>query len=177
MTHRLAADGLRRLFDEFEQTAFRLETRDQYVEESEEAPLRLFLSGEPDDYRWMAGWAARVRGMTESGARVERVRVVTEPLSDYITWSLHVARINVEAGEDIRYLERSRALDLGLPDEDYWLFDGARAAVFRFDEQGRVSGKDLVTEPRDVAQRSTWRDLAWNAATPWKEFAAQHGVD
>lgn len=36
------------LFDSFEHTAFRLETRDAYVEDEETEPLRAFLAGRPD---------------------------------------------------------------------------------------------------------------------------------
>ena len=53
--------------------------------------------------------------------------MVIVPHSNYVRWSLTVARLNTEAGEDIRYLARDKAREPELPDEDFWLLDSWRA--------------------------------------------------
>ena len=42
----------------------------------------------------------------------------------------------------------------------------------RFDETGRIAGKDLVTDPGIVAEHREWRDLAVRHAVPAEEFTA-----
>jgi hypothetical protein len=110
-------DEFGRLFEEFEHTAYRLETRERYVVDYGEEPFRAFLAGRPH-YEWFQDWEKLIRGLVAEGKRFERVRVVSEPLSDYTRFSMDVARLNVRAGEDIRYLPRRRGEELGLPDED-----------------------------------------------------------
>lgn len=171
MNDLLAPEEFARLFSSFAHTAFRLETRDFYEVESEHEPFRRFLAGEPADDSWIAGFCERVKGWTAEGKRLERVRVVTVPHSDYVRWSMTVARLNTEAGEDIRYLARDRARELELPDEDFWLFDSQRAAILRFDDADRLLGAELVEDPAEVLKRCYWRDVAWHYAIPWRQYS------
>jgi hypothetical protein len=161
-----------RLFDGVTSSAFRLEVRDRYNEAGEAEPLRRFLAGEPADDAWFMDWYDTVREWTRQGKRVMRVRVVSEPLSDYARWELDLARLNTEAGEDIRYLPRTRAVELQLPDEDYWLFDSREAAVLGFGDDDVRLEIELVTEPAEVARRRKWQELAWRHAVPYQEYVS-----
>lgn len=166
------------LFERYEHTAFRLETRDRYNEPYTAEALRRYLAGEPIDYSEREPWGDKVRAAVARGKRMERVRVVTEPLTDYVRYSMHIARLNNEAGEDIRYLPRARAADLDLPDVDFWLFDSIKAAVLHYDDDDRsLDQRDLVDDAEFVAQCNRWRDAAWHYAARRDEFAAKHGVD
>jgi hypothetical protein len=171
MSDLLTSEEFWQLFLSFEHTAFRLETRDHYVEPVESEPYRRFLAAEPIDNSWFMEYYQVVQGWVADGKRVERVRVVTEPHSSYVRWSLQVATLATEAGEDIRYVPRTRAGKLGLPNEDYWLFDSRKAAVLRFGEEDRRTGIELVEDPALVVQRCYWRDAAWHHAVPFVEYA------
>ncbi|SDU17134.1 DUF6879 family protein [Jiangella alkaliphila] len=170
MTELLAGAGFRQLFDTYEHTAFRLETRERYVEDEEQEPLRKFLAGEPADDAWFADWVEDIQAATAAGKRVERVRVVSEPHSDYTRFGLDLARLNVGAGEDIRYLPRNRAAELQLPEEDFWLFDSRMLAVLRFAEDDQLLGVEVVDDPVAVLQRCQWRDAAWHYAISWQDY-------
>ena len=170
MSHLLSGEEFWQMFLSFEHTAFRLETRDSYDEPVEVEPYRRFLTGEPADNSWFMDYYRLVQGWVATGRRVERVRVVTEPHSDYVRWSLGVAVLATEAGEDIRYLPRTRAAQLDLPDEDYWLFDSRRAARLHFGDGDQRVGVKLLEDPTAVARRCQWRDLAWHHAVPFAEY-------
>ncbi|MGH3941911.1 MAG: DUF6879 family protein [Pseudonocardiaceae bacterium] len=167
------------LFDTYRYTARRLEPRDRYNTEYSVEPLRRFLTGEPVDYSFMDRWIEEVSSRRAQGKRMARVRVVTEPLNDNARFSLQVARLNVAAGDEIRYLPRQRAqeLELGLPDEDYWIFDATTAAIIHFDEDDRPVGHELLDDPAEIVQRLHWFDAAWHYSVSREEFAAKHGVD
>jgi len=167
----LPADEFRRQCETFEHTAFRLETRDRYIDEEEQEPLRRFLAGESPDDAWFMDWCEAVERIAAEGRRMERVRVVGEPHSDYTRFGMDLARrLNVPSGEDIRYLPRNKAKELALPDEDFWLLDSVRVLVVHFDSD-QLLGAELVTDPAEVVKRGHWRDLAWHYAIPLDEYA------
>jgi hypothetical protein len=154
----------------YEHTAFRLETRERYNEPEEVEPVRQFLAGAPD-YAWNQEWVAMMRRRTALGQRMARVRIVSEPHSDYAKFGIDLARVNVAAGEDIRYLPRARAADLDLPGHDFWLIDSSRVGILRFGDDDLLLGAEIVTDPAVVVRHRHWRDVAWQAAVPLAEYA------
>jgi Family of unknown function (DUF6879) len=171
----------RAFFHTFDHTAWRLEVRDVYKDPGEVELLERYRAGERSDspftVEWFKPWADLVRGWTDTRKRMERVRVVTEPHSEYISWEMDLAHLNVEAGEDIRYLPRPRAEGLGLPYEDFWLFDSKFAVVLHLDDEGVRLGVEMIDDPIEVLRRCQWRDAAWHHAIPFREYASQHVQD
>lgn len=149
----------------YEHTAFRLETRERYNEAEEAEQVRRFLAGEPD-YAWNEEWAAMMRRRTALGQRMMRVRIVSEPHSDYTRFGLDLARVNAAAGEDIRYLPREQAKNLDLPGCDFWLIDSSRVGILRFAEDDVLLGAEILTDPAVVVRHCHWRDMAWHYAVP-----------
>lgn len=149
-------------------SAWRWECQGIYREPSEEEPLRRFLAGEPD-LAWFQGWLTRVRTWTAAGQRIGRVRMLTDPLTDYLRFELSITPPAVEAGEDIRFLSAARATELGAPTEDFWLLEDQEVLALRFGDHG-VSGAELITEPGKVSAYRAWRDTATAAAVPLSEL-------
>lgn len=169
MTQLLRASALADFVASYEHTAFRFETRERYNEPEEAEPLRRFLSGQPD-YGWNEDWAVMLRRRTALGERMMRVRIVDEPHSDYTRFGLDLARVNVAAGDDIRYLPRAQAKGLDLPDHDYWLIDSRKLGILRFGDDDVHLGLEVVTDPAVVVQHCYWRDVAWHYAIPFAEY-------
>lgn len=161
----LIGADLRRLFWTFEHTAFRLEVRENYREEEE---VRQFLAGEQVDPPGMNEWLGLMVRLRVQGKRVERVRVVSRPFSDYTRYGLWLCQYNSRAGEDIRYLDRQEAA--GLPDHDYWLFDSSRLYLMRFTDENELLGAELVEDAATVVAHNRWRDAAWHQAIPYNDF-------
>lgn len=161
------------LLDTFERDAFHLELKDYYAADYEHGPIARWRRGEPDDYAWLQPWLNRVREAAKAGRTVRRVRVVTEPHSEYVRWLRSVTHLNIDAGEDIRWLPRHLVpADVAFPVDgsDWWLFDGRFVTVGHFDEQARVLGSELVTDPAVVASCATLRDRLWDLAVPHHEY-------
>jgi hypothetical protein len=171
----LTGEDFERLFTTFQHTAFRLEVRERYNGIGYEVePLRQFLAGQPVDLAFARSWFDLMRSHRAAGRRVERVRVVSRPHSDYTRYALWLCQFNSEAGEDIRYLDR--ALAVGLPDEDYWLLDSSRLYILRFDDDDNLLGADLIENPATVVQHCFWRDAAWHHATPYPRYIEAAGA-
>jgi hypothetical protein len=121
----------------------------------------------------MQDWLSMVQEAARKGRYFARVRVVDLPLSDYSRWSFVIAQHNIAAGEDIRYLARHQAREVGLPNHDYWLFDSRRLLRMRFDEDDRFIGGEIVDDPAEIVEHNYWRDTAWHHAVRRDEFATE----
>lgn len=151
----------------FEHSAFRLELLDYYIATNEREPFERFQAGQPQDLRWREPWKGLVTAARQAGRRMERVHVVTEPLSDYVRFELTCAYpTNVQAGEDVRILSRDRANTPDLPDHDYWLFDSRRAGRMTYDSDGTLLRIELVDDPDVIVRYCHGRDAALHYAVP-----------
>ena len=164
-----------RFAEQFTETAFRLELRDDYLAPNEAEPLRVFLAGHTPDPAWREPWKRFVRSALAAGKSLARVHVVTEPLSDYLNFELTCAYpANVEAGEDVRILPRHLAALLDLPERDYWLLDDRRAALMAYDDVGTWRSVHILDDPDQVAPYRRGRDFATRHALPLAAYLSQH---
>jgi hypothetical protein len=169
-------DGFIDLFRRFEHTAYRLEVRRAYDSEADDTFLR-WLAGETPDLHWFQPWLDLMAEQTERGKRVERVRVVDDPPSDYLRFEVWLNPYNKAAGEDIRYLNRGVAERLVLPSYDYWLFDSRLLARLHFDDQGdRFLGVVLSETPSELVAHNYWRDAAWHHAETFESYSSRMAV-
>ncbi|PRY00836.1 DUF6879 family protein [Allonocardiopsis opalescens] len=154
----------------FEHTAWRLETRRAYGVASETEEFQAWLRGEPAEPDPQRPWLATMRALRSAGKRVERVRIIDDPPTDYQRWLLSDVADSIDAGEDIRYLARA---DAGLlphaPHSDFWLFDSKTIGIFAFDGD-RSLGMRLTDDPDQVLKGCQIRDAAWHFARPATVF-------
>jgi hypothetical protein len=168
----LKGEEFENLFRNFKRTAFHLELHDSYDTPEERGPFKRFLDGESDDFAWHQPWLKLVREITTPNRRINRVRIVSQPHTDYTRWGLTVAPLNIEAGEDIRWLPRRLASGLSLPADDFWLFDEERLIFTVFETNGAFIGgvearyTELVSLFRKAQQET------WNLAIPHSEYVA-----
>jgi len=171
VTRRLAREQFRALFTG-RRRAFLLELEDAYGVAEENEPFRKWLKGEPDDFQWHRSWLDFARDMIGRGVVIQRARVVTEPLSDYIRWEMSIDPQNLDAGEDIRYLPRHAAGSIQFPEDDYWLFDDDTVILSLFTPDGRSGGFALVDDPHLFKQCLLVRDQVWSRAVPYSNYTA-----
>lgn len=163
------------LFNTFDHTAFRLEVRESYAGVDDVA-FRQFQSGTLPNLDSYESWLQNIREQTARGKQIRRVRIVSEPWSDYTRFGLWACRHTVDAGEDIRYMNRERASSLELPGYDYWLFDSRLPVIIHFDEESNAMLRwEVISGPMSVVQHNYWRDVAWHHAIPRDEYIEQAG--
>lgn len=161
------------LFNTFERDAFHLELRDDYGSPVEDTPYARWQRGEPDDYAWLDPWMTLMRTVTGGGKTVRRVRVVTEPHSEYVRWEHSLTQLNMNAGEDIRWLPRNKlpeGITLPVSGNDWWLYDDRLLAVGHFDTDGKVLGSELIKDQSVIADCVRVRDQLWSIAIPHTEY-------
>ncbi|MFI8299977.1 DUF6879 family protein [Streptomyces nigra] len=165
-------------FDEFDSmfttlrhSAWRLETRRRYAWDEQQDTYRQFLTHGRVDWDLEDPWCQERREQAALGKRFERVRIVDEPLTEGQRYLLDNARRNAAAGEVIRVLARSKADELGLPREDFWLFDARVVALLRFDDADEMTSVELITDPVEVLRYAQAREAAWHHAAPYDQYS------
>ncbi|MFE5871966.1 DUF6879 family protein [Streptomyces roseifaciens] len=162
------------LFEDFEHTAWRLETRRGYASDRQSPRWEQFQRGETFRYEPTGNsWHASVRRQIEQGKRFERVRLVDDPPTEGQRFLLASGLSNVEAGEDIRNMYRAEARRLELPDYDFWLFDSRTVVKFVIDDQDETLGVHVLEDAETVVRACQVRDKAWHYAIATAEFQAQ----
>ncbi len=150
----------------------KLELRDNY--QVDEDDLRAWRAGDcqalEDSY---AGWRDEVAAMTAEGRTLRRVRVVSEPLSEYQQMSVRFSGSAVEAGEDLRWLPRRLVSTIALPGNDCFVLDG-RAVMFNvLDGNDGRAEVQLCTDPAAVSFCIAAFRTAWDLAVPHREYRPQ----
>jgi len=166
-------DTFRRLFETFEHTAWRLETRRGYASDRQDPDFQVFLATGAAPCDPNEPWFVNIKAQTEAGKTVGRVRVADSPPTTEQLFLLDYARHNAAVGEDIRYLWREEADQAALSVEDFWIFDSRIVALLHFDDRDSLLNIELITEPAEVVRYAIARDAAMHHAVPYDQFAAQ----
>jgi hypothetical protein len=165
----LSRSQFQELFTAKWSTAWRWECQGVYREPTEQEPLRRFLLGDRD-LSWYRPWRERVRAWVAEGRHIARVRMLTDPLTDYLRYQLFLTVAAVDAGEDILFIDEERADELGAPKEDYWIFDDTKVVTMSFNDDG-VNSATLITNPEVVCPYVEWRATVTPVAFPYTTSA------
>lgn len=156
------------MFSSVKHSAWRLETRRRYASDEETETYAEFLRTGTVSWDLDDPWCTNRREQSGQGKRFERVRLLDEPATEGQRYLLDNARRNTAVGEDIRVLARSTAEQLQLPAEDFWIFDARVVALLAFDQEDRMTGVDLITNPVEVVRYCQARETAWHHAVPYE---------
>lgn len=164
-----AIRGCRRL-------VFRLETLQVYRGSGEDEWIAAFERGapHPPPEPEQDEWEAMIRSMTAAGVLIQRVHVVTEPLTDYLRFELAWAYPpNAAAGEDVSIADATAGWPMGVARHDYWLLDDrVYDGVYEPDGTWRGVRPQHGQAAIEAAQKS--RLAALGAAVPLADFLATH---
>ncbi|MCX5169289.1 DUF6879 family protein [Streptomyces antibioticus] len=157
-------------------SAVHLEMRDQYAvgDEAEDydAWMRTGRRDTDPTSEYWAPWVDMISRAVDRGVVVRRARIVSEPVTDYIRYEHAGTVVNVQAGEQVRWLPRRSAADLLLPGADLWIFDGTQVLFNHFAGSGDWGdpAMELRTEPTVVKQCSDAFEAVWERAVPHDDY-------
>jgi hypothetical protein len=158
----------------FQREAVHLEMRDVYATNIEKTRFQTWLRGQPLDPRteaeWWRPWFELMERNNQAGKTLRRLRVISEPVTDYIRFEWLDAAQLVRAGEDVRWLPRRHTSTLLLPGNDFWMFDRQTVAFTHFSGDGHVLDHQVTTDPDVVARCVTAFEEAWKIATPHNQY-------
>lgn len=166
----MAPDEWPTMLERFQRTAWHLERQPFYNVDLD--VVEAWRSGDrtPPAERWpdFTYWRDLVENHTAAGRTIERVRIETEPPTEYQLWERWLAEVhNIPAGEIVRTIPMPRAHEVGLATTgpDWWLLDDEALLVMPFDTEGNLGTVTLSTDPSDIAE----------AVREWR-LAVSHGT-
>jgi hypothetical protein len=102
---------------------------------------------------------------------VRRIRLVSEPVTDYIRFEYDVtAGHNIAAGEDVRWLSRRAAAGLLVPCSDFWVLDGQVVLWNHFAGDGSWVGEERCDDPAIAKLCASSFDAVWDRAIPHEAY-------
>ncbi len=171
---RLDFAGMDAYTNRFDTEAFRYEVLSAYDVPSDGGDVARYLAGEPGPTGGQA-WRDWIRAQIQRGAAVRALRVLHEPPGDYLRFELEWGYLpNIAAGMQARVLDLTeQSAPPGFLHEEFWLLDGERVAVMRYDDAGRFLHADTVEGPA-AQQYRTARDAGWAAGEPVTAWWGRH---
>lgn len=131
----------------FQREAFRLERLPSYEAADEARAFDEFRKYGSVSTEFNQEWIELIQQAKQRGAAVRRLRLVSEPLSEYERFELLAAyQVGIEVGEDIRVAVRD--IDDLIPTKDYWLYDDAVIEWMKYSSAGVYLGSQAshITE-------------------------------
>ncbi|MBT2508620.1 hypothetical protein J7I98_22585 [Streptomyces sp. ISL-98] len=157
-----------------QRSAVHLELRDSYMLDDPE-----FIAWQQgkrldpaDRASWWGGWHDSVSDATARGVAVRRVRIASEPISDYIRYEYDLTFANVLAGEQVRWLPRRQTTGLLLPANDFWVFDNETVLFHHFTGDGQLAedGREYVSDPALAKLVGEAFESVWQRAIPHEQY-------
>lgn len=153
-----------------EHSALHMELRDSYT--PDDADWLDWQAGRRFDpaERW-ADWHGLIRETVDRGVGVRRVRLVSEPVTDYIRFEYEVTPAhNLAAGEGVRWLPRHAAPGLLVPAEDLWVFDSQVVLWNHFAGDGSWVGEERSDDPALAKLCVSSFEAAWERGIPHEDY-------
>lgn len=173
----LSPDQWQELFSGCHDSAAHLEMRDTYAVEDERERLDRFYATGARDLQAEASalerswWLDLMRSATARGVTLRRARIISEPVSGYIRYEHAGTPLNIAAGEDVRWLPRTKAARLALPGADFWLFDRHTVLFNHFTGDGGWVGNELIVGDQVTADLCGGAfEAVWALATPHASY-------
>lgn len=157
-------------------SAVHLEMRDVYAVGDERDDFENFLrTGTPNldpACSFWPQWMPLVQEALAHGVVMRRARIVSEPVTDYIRYEHAITPLNLQAGEDVRWLPRRHASDIPLPGNDFWLLDGRIVQFHHFTGTGdwAPAEKERTDDPAAAALCAAAFETVWERGTPHEKY-------
>ncbi|MEV0484215.1 DUF6879 family protein [Streptomyces sp. NPDC050508] len=162
------------LLDSARRSAVHLEMRDTYGVAGEADDFGHWQrtgerDNDPESPHW-GPWTSLIRRTVARGVVVRRARIVSEPVSDYIRYEYAGTPVNIEAGEQVRWLPRRQASDIALPGNDFWLLDERLIRWNHFTGNGASGGGEIREDPAAAKLCAEAFEAVWARATPHANY-------
>lgn len=116
------------------------------------------------DDQGMKDWWDFITLKTKSGVKMERVKLVIEPLTEYTKSELIVHAKSKTFGDDIKTINEITFNKLSIPQEDFWLIDERLVLIMKYSESGEYLGFDI--EESDIKKYITTKDILIKHSNP-----------
>lgn len=154
---------------------FRMEVLPEYEVTSDGDDFRRWLDGAPEPtWSRKQPWLDTLRRERDHGQISQRVRILSERVTDYERYACDFGYRYNGAYEEIRVLHRGEhEIPPGLIERDFWIIGDSIVVPMYYDDHGHFEGAE-VADPSELADDVRTRDAAWSAAEPFAQWWTRH---
>ncbi|KJF16965.1 DUF6879 family protein [Acidithrix ferrooxidans] len=162
---------LEALFVNFQSSAFRLEGLPTYRVPGEDLAFASFLKQGTIPAGFNAPWVALVEDFLAEGKTVNRLRLLSESLTDYESFEVQAYEAGLRVGEKIRVAPR---IDCAY-ESDFWFFDGKWIAWMNYLSDGSFQGAEVSTaSASEIKVVEQWLRVFENSPNLRDVYACTH---
>jgi hypothetical protein len=126
-----------------QQSLFRFEALQNYAVDEEEKSFSEFLKTGKVEISDNQEWYEFISAKVASGVKMQRVRLVTLPLTTYTRYELPYLEAASDHGDQIYIIMDQDFRKLTIPVQDFWLIDDLHALLMNYDDQGKYQNFQL----------------------------------
>ncbi len=104
------------------------------------------IDGEDSSDEGMKEWWNFIDSKTKTGVKMQRVRLIIRPFSDYTKIELEIHKKSKAFGDDIRIIEEDKFKSLQIKQEDFWLIDDSVCLKMNYSTLGEYLGFTLEND-------------------------------
>ncbi|MEK6846213.1 MAG: DUF6879 family protein [Nanoarchaeota archaeon] len=153
---------------------FRLEAIPEYNIPEDLVSFKKWKQGKSDLDEASKKWLENLSKTGWRGVRMQRVRVVSLPLSEYIKYEIDFWKYSIKNGEEILFLEdkkyRTAIQNIDFELRDFWMFDDKVSIIFHYDETGDFVKEEPVADQRVIKKHLELKQKMLQLAIPMGEF-------
>nr|BFE38577.1 hypothetical protein GCM10010200_108280 [Actinomadura rugatobispora] len=147
----------------------KMEMRDDYA--VDRVMFAAWRAGDTDRVARAAGASRRrVAARVEAGMSLRRVKVVSEPLSEYQRFAFECSTRAVDPREELRWAPRRLVSGILMPGNDFFLLDDEMVIFNVLDGADRQAEQQLSTAAEMVKLCREAFESAWAVAIPHHEY-------
>lgn len=119
-------------------------------------------------------WLQNLKSTKERGVKIQRVRIVPLPLSDYIKYEIDFWKHSAKNGEAILFLEskdyENIIKSMAFEPKDFWMFDDEVLIIFHYDKTGDFVKEEQIPNKDVIKKHIELKKKLLNHAIPMNEF-------
>lgn len=165
------------MFTTFRSSAFRLETLPEYAVFHEDVRYGAYRRGDKAPPILAQGWKNTIRAATSEGKRFEIVRLVPDPMTEYLRFEIDWGYCEYRKDGQNTRLVLPGQLPPALRDQvgqDFWLFDDSFAVIMKYDLKGDILGFFRIDDVTLLNRLREIRDIAISSSLSLDEFLSKH---
>lgn len=151
---------------------FRFEALQDYQVEEEEKDFQLFIESGKVDLTGMKDWLDFVKSNHEIRIKMQRVRLVRLPLTEYTKFGIPAYESEVKLGEEVRILEEDAEDKTGIQ-KDFWLIDDNIVIIMKYNQNGKYEGFEV--KDSGIEEYLAGKNYLLNNSIPLAEFLSKIG--
>ena len=157
---------------------FRLESLPEYRIKHDLENFEKFKKRNPYIGSKERQWFSQLKKTKQKGVKIQRTRIISLPLSDYLRYEINFWQHSIKNGEEILFLDKKDYIriksKLKIKSKDFWMFDDKVLVIFYYDSKGRWLNEKIITNNKVINNYKKLKKELIKHAVPMYDFLKRY---